>query len=120
MKNLYYVRIPLWVISHTSHGVIMPRSVYYNKKDYKISRVLSIGDVPMMQFGRPVVKYVVLISGMEKALYYDVWKNRWYSLKEVSAKKAQEINSRMRQSCPYEYFRNITKAGQYLPSPKPK
>jgi hypothetical protein len=120
MKNLYYVRIPLWVKSHTSHGVIMPRSVYYNKKDYKISRVLSIGDVPMMQFGRPVVKYVVLISGMEKALYYDVWKNRWYSLKEVSAKKAQEINSRMRQSCPYEYFRNIMKAGQYLPSPKPK
>ena len=120
MKNAYYKQIPLWVKTYTTKGVMLPRLVWFDGKEYKIQRVIAIGEYPVLLFRRPVRKYVVLINGQEKALYYDVWKSRWYSLKEVSGKEAREINSRWRQSCPYEYFRNVMKAGQYFPVPKPK
>ena len=114
-KNTYYMHIPLWVTAfYMDWDKPMPRSVYFDHKEYKITKVISSGEKPPAWSRLPVRRYLVEINGVKKALYYDVKHNRWYSLKRISEEKAKEIKHARGQGYPEEYFRSVIEARKYL------
>ena len=115
-KNRYYMHIPLWVRGfYMDLDKPMPSSVYFDHKEYKITRVISSGEPPLPWSALPVRKYIVEINGVKKALYYDVKHDRWYSLKKISEEKAREIRHARGQGYPSEYVRSVIEARRYMP-----
>ncbi len=114
-KNSYYMHIPLCVRVYISWDrKPVPSAIYFDHKEYKISRVISYGEEPPANSRLPVRKYIVLIKGVKKALYHDVKHDRWYSVKKISEEKAREIRHARGQGYPAAYFRSVIEARSYL------
>lgn len=117
MKTDYYMHIPLWVdVFHMARDLPMPRSVYFDHKEYKVTRIISSGEAPPAGAKLPVRKYIVEISGVKKALYHDIRHDMWYSLKKISEEKAKKIRNARGQGFPRAYFRSVIEARTYFPA----
>ena len=117
MKTAYYMHIPLSVdVFHMAWDLPMPRSVYFDHKEYKVTRIISSGEAPPAGAKLPVRKYIVEIRGVRKALYHDISHDRWYSLKKISEEKAKEIRNARGYGFPEAYFRSVIEARMYFPA----
>ena len=117
MKTEYYMHIPLWVdVFHMAQDLPMPRSVFFDHKEYKITRIISSGEAPPAWSRLPVRKYIVEIRGVRKALYHDIRHNRWYSMKKISGEKAKEIRDARGNGIPAAYSRSVIEARMYFPA----
>ena len=116
-RNTYYMHIPLWVtVFYMDREKPMPRSVRFDHKEYKITKVISSGEAPPENATLPVRRYLVEINGVKKALYYDVKHDRWYSVKRISEEKAKEIRNARGEGFPEAYFRSVIETRRYMPA----
>ena len=114
-RNVYYMHIPLRVeTSLREDKVLIPMKVKFDGKEYKVTKLISAGEMPHMSDRRPMRKYIVEFSGKQKELYYDVKLRSWYSLKKISEKEARAIKYARGRGYPPEYFRSVIEARCYL------
>ena len=114
-KNVYYMHLPLWVQGyHMDEDLPVPQVVIFDHKDYKVTRVISLGEKPPENAALPLRKYVVEFSGVKKTLYYNVKQKQWYSLKRISEEKARAIRNARGQGFPEAYFRSVIEKRSYL------
>ena len=115
-RNVYYMHIPLRVITEKRvDNVLIPKVVKFNGKEYKVTKLIDTGAVPLPGDKHPVRRYTVEFSGKRKELIYDVKLRAWYSLKEITEKEARAIKGARGRGYPPEYFRSVIEARCYIP-----
>ena len=114
--KVYYMHIPLWVQGfYMDVDLPVPKRVIFDRKEYRVKRVISSGERPAKDAELPLRKYLVEFTcGAKKTLYYDVKHKEWYSVKKITEEKAREIRHARGEGFPKEYFRSVIDTNRYL------